>query len=228
MNNCYICAEIICSFLESFFIMAKIYIPTFGEEVGNSVSHGVMCILMLLAMPFAAVWTYGRSGGDVLMTVGVSIFCVSIFLMFLISTLYHSMLHDTRHKDVFHILDHIFIYFAIAGSYTPVALSVIGGWQGWLIFILQWVMVIFGIFYKSLSRRSIPAVSLTIYLVMGWTVVFFFPLFIKQASWQFILLIAIGGVFYTIGAIFYAKKGFLEWKWVSIVCPLRLVNTEGF
>ena len=102
--------------------MAKIYIPTFGEEVGNSISHGVMSILMLLAMPFAAVWSYDHSGGDALLTFGVSIFCVSIFLMFLISTLYHSMLHDTRHKEVFHILDHIFIYFAIAGSYTPVAL----------------------------------------------------------------------------------------------------------
>lgn len=186
----------------------KIYIPTFGEEVGNTISHGVMSILMLLALPFAAVWSYTHSGGDVLQCVGVSIFCVSIFLMCLISTLYHAMLHDTRHKEVFHILDHIFIYVAIAGSYTPVALSVIGGWQGWLIFVLQWVMVLFGIFYKSLSRRSIPAVSLTIYLVMGWTVIFFFPLFLSHASWQFITLIALGGVFYTIGAVFYAMKSF--------------------
>ena len=176
--------------------------------MANTISHGVMSILMLLALPFAAVWSYTQGGGDILRVVGVSIFCISIFMMFLISTLYHSMLHDTRHKEIFHILDHIFIYFAIAGSYTPVALSVIGGWQGWLIFILQWVMVIFGIFYKSLSRRSIPAISLTIYLVMGWTVVFFFPLFLKHASWQFISLITLGGVFYTIGAVFYAMKAF--------------------
>ena len=187
--------------------MAKIYIPTFGEEVGNTISHGVMSILMLFALPFAAVWSYQFSG-DVLTCFGVCIFCISIFLMFLISTLYHAMMHDTRHKEIFHILDHIFIYVAIAGSYTPVALSVIGGWQGWLIFILQWAMVIFGVFYKSLSRRSIPAVSLTIYLVMGWTVVFFFPLFLSHASWQFIFFIALGGVFYTIGAVFYAMKAF--------------------
>ena len=187
--------------------MAKIYIPTFGEEVGNTISHGVMSILMLFALPFAAVWSYQLSG-DVLSCFGVCIFCISIFLMFLISTLYHAMMHDTRHKEIFHILDHIFIYVAIAGSYTPVALSVIGGWQGWLIFILQWAMVIFGVFYKSLSRRSIPAVSLTIDLVMGWTVVFFFPLFLSHASWQFIFFIALGGVFYTIGAVFYAMKAF--------------------
>ena len=188
--------------------MAKIYIPTFGEEVGNAISHGVMSILMLVAMPFAAVYSYVNNGNDALLSFGVSVFCASIFMMFLISTLYHSMLRDTRHKEVFHILDHIFIYFAIAGSYTPIALSLIGGWQGWLIFALQWAMVIFGIFYKSLSRRSIPAISLTIYLVMGWTVVFFFPLFLRNASWQFILFIALGGVFYTIGAVFYAMKAF--------------------
>lgn len=188
--------------------MAKIYIPTFGEEVGNTVSHGVMTILTLLALPFAAVWAYVNSGGEVRTVVGVSIFVVSIFLMFLISTLYHAMEPQSKHKAVFHILDHIFIYVAIAGSYTPVALDIIGGWQGTVIFIIQWAAVIFGVFYKSLSRKSIPAISLTIYLLMGWTVVFFFPLFLRHASIPFISLIAVGGLLYTIGAVFYAMKGF--------------------
>ena len=188
--------------------MAKIYIQSFGEEVGNAVSHGVMSIATLIALPFAAVWAYVASGGQVQTAVGVSIFCLSIFMMFLISTLYHSMAHETRHKEVFHILDHIFIYVAIAGTYTPIAVSVIGGWQGWLIVALQWAMVIFGVFYKSLSRRSIPAVSLTIYLIMGWTVVFFFPLFWNNASTGLLSFISLGGLLYTIGAWFYARKGF--------------------
>ena len=188
--------------------MAKIYIPTFGEEVGNAVSHGVMAILTLLALPFAAVWAYANSEGAALTAMSVSIFVVSICLMFLVSTLYHSMSPQSKHKAVFHILDHIFIYVAIAGSYTPVALDIIGGWQGVVIFIIQWVAVIFGVFYKSLSRKSIPAISLTIYLLMGWTVVFFFPLFLRHASLSFIILIAVGGLLYTIGAVFYAMKGF--------------------
>ena len=100
------------------------------------------------------------------------------------------------------------IYIAIAGSYTPIALYVIGGWQGTLIVIIQWVMVLFGIFYKSLSRRSIPSISLTIYLIMGWMIVIFFPLFWNNASTPLLVLIAAGGIFYTIGAWFYAKKGF--------------------
>lgn len=186
----------------------RIYFPTLGEEVANTISHGVMSLLALCALPFAAVWAYLHDPQPVLACVSVSIFVISLFLMFLASTLYHSMNPASKHKAVFHILDHIFIYVAIAGSYTPIALSVIGGWQGVLIAVLQWTMVLFGIFYKSLSRRSLPAVSLTIYLVMGWTILFFLPLFLRNASTQLLWLIAAGGLFYTLGAWFYARKGF--------------------
>ena len=187
----------------------KFYIPTFGEEVANSVSHGAMTVLALLALPFSAVWAYLHNpAAPIMASVGVSVFVVSLFLMFLCSTLYHAMLPESKHKAVFHILDHIMIYFAIAGSYTPIALCVIGGWQGSLIVAIQWVMVLFGIFYKSLSKRSIPSISLTIYLIMGWMIVIFFPLFWQQASTPLLALIGAGGIFYTLGAIFYAKKGF--------------------
>lgn len=190
-------------------IKKLIYIPTFGEEVANSISHGVMTVLMLLALPFSAVWAYTHhSVAPILASVGVSVFVISIFLMFLCSTLYHSMQPESKHKAVFHILDHIMIYFAIAGSYTPVALCVIGGWQGVLIVVIQWIMVLFGIFYKSLAKRSIPSISLTIYLIMGWMIVIFFPLFWNSASTALLSLIGAGGIFYTIGAAFYAKKGF--------------------
>lgn len=189
--------------------MAKtktIYTPTFGEEVGNAVSHGVMMVLALLALPFSAIWAYVHGG--TLAAFGVSVFVISLYSMFTASTLYHSMQPDSRHKAVLHILDHIFIYVAIAGSYTPVALSVIGGWQGIVVTSVQWAMVLFGIFYKSLSRRSIPAVSLTIYFVMGWTIVFFLSRFVRNASVPLLALIVAGGVLYSVGAVFYAKKGF--------------------
>lgn len=190
-------------------IKKLVYIPTFGEEVANAVSHGVMAIFMLFALPFSAVWTFLHNPNQPsLATFGVSVFVISIFLMFLCSTLYHSMQPESKHKAVFHILDHIMIYFAIAGSYTPVALCVIGGWQGALIVAIQWVMVLFGIFYKSLAKRSIPSISLTIYLIMGWMIIIFFPLFWRQATTPLLVLIGAGGIFYTIGAIFYAKKGF--------------------
>lgn len=185
-----------------------VYVPTLGEEVANAVSHGGMVLVMLAALPFAAVWAYAHAADGVLAAASVSVFVISVLMMFLCSTLYHAMNPATRPKEVLHVLDHICIYIAIAGSYTPIALMVIGGWQGIFITALQWAMVLFGVFYKTFSRRSIPAVSLTIYLVMGWSIVFFLPLFVRHASTPLLVLIAAGGVLYTLGAWVYARKGF--------------------
>ena len=102
------------------------YVPTYGEEVANTVSHAVMLPLTLCLLPFAAVWTYLHDARPVLASVSVSVCVISIFLMLLASTLYHSMRPDSKHKAVFHKLDHIFIFVAIAGTHTPVALLVIG------------------------------------------------------------------------------------------------------
>lgn len=184
----------------------KPYQMSFGEEVANSISHGVMAILAMCFIPVAAVVAYAR--GTVFDAVAISVFSISLFLMFLGSCLYHAMEPESRHKGVFHILDHIFIYVAIAGSYTPIALSVIKGWQGWLVFGIQWTMVLFGILHKSLLNRKMPKTGLAIYLIMGWTVVLFFPLFLAKARLGLQLLLLAGGIFYTVGAIFYAKKGF--------------------
>jgi hemolysin III len=177
---------------------------TFGEEVGNAVSHGAMALAVLGGIAPAAINAYLSK--DALAAVGTSIFMCSLFLMFLSSCLYHSMTAETRQRQILQILDHIFIYVAIAGTYTPLALSVIGGWQGVLVASLQWAMVLFGILYKSLARRKIPKISLTIYLIMGWSIVFVLPLFMNNANLGMQLLLFGGGVFYSAGAFFYAKK----------------------
>ena len=178
---------------------------TFGEEVGNAISHGAMAVLVLGGLAPTVIHAYIQHG--TLAAFGVSVFMCSIFLMFLSSTLYHSMAVKTRQRQVMQILDHIFIYVAIAGTYTPVALSVIGGWQGIVIVALQWSMVLFGVLYKSLAKRKIPSVSLTIYLVMGWSVVFIMPLLIRNASLALQIALLAGGVFYSVGTYFFAKKG---------------------
>lgn len=179
---------------------------TFGEEVANAVTHGVSSLLVLFSIPLVSIIAYKK--GTIVDVLGVTIFCISIFMMFLMSTLYHVMQYETRHKNVLHILDHIFIYVAIAGTYTPIALSVIGGWQSVIILLIQWVMVLFGILYKSISKHSMPKVSLVIYLVMGWTIVIFAPLLIQRANTLLFTMILTGGLMYSVGAAFYAKKGF--------------------
>ena len=177
---------------------------TLGEEVGNAITHGVMALAVLGGIAPTAINAYLRHGA--LAAVGTSIFMCSIFLMLLSSALYHSMTVDTRHRQVLQILDHIFIYVAIAGTYTPISLSVIGGWQGIVVASLQWAMVLFGVLYKSIARRKIPKVSLTIYLVMGWSILFVAPMFLRNASLGMQLLLLGGGIFYSAGAYFYAKK----------------------
>ncbi len=175
-----------------------------GEEITNAITHGVMAAFILLIMPFVAVLSYLQGGW--IQTIGVGIFLISLFLMFITSCLYHSMTYDSEEKVVLRILDHCMIYVAIAGSYTPVALSVIGGWQGIAIIILQWVAVTVGILYKSIAQRSIPKLSVTIYLIMGWSVIFFIPILIAQAKALFLVFLVAGGLFYSIGAGFYISK----------------------
>jgi hemolysin III len=177
---------------------------TFGEEVGNSITHGVMALIVLSGIAPAAINAYVKNGA--LAAFGTSVFMCAICLMFTASGLYHLMPPETKHKHVLQILDHIFIYVAIAGTYTPVSLSVIGGWQGIVVASLQWVMVIFGVLYRSIAKRSIPKASITIYLVMGWAVLFVAPMFIQNASLGMQILMLAGGVFYSGGVYFYKKK----------------------
>ncbi|MBF0753994.1 MULTISPECIES: PAQR family membrane homeostasis protein TrhA [Jeotgalicoccus] len=177
---------------------------TFGEEVGNAVSHGVAAIIFIFLLPFTAVYMYLEGGMS--HAAGGSIFVISMLLMFLTSTLYHSMEHNTNHKYVMRLLDHSFIYVAIAGTYTPIAISVVGGTFGLVILIVQWVATILGILYKVLAPVVNEKVSLAIYLIMGWSAVAFIPSIISETSWVFIGLIILGGLAYTAGAWFYAQK----------------------
>lgn len=177
---------------------------TFGEEVGNTVSHGVAAIIFIFLLPFTAVYMYLEGGMS--HAAGGSVFVISMLLMFLTSTLYHSMEHNTNHKYVMRLLDHSFIYVAIAGTYTPIAISVVGGTFGLVILIVQWVATILGILYKVLAPVVNEKVSLAIYLIMGWSAVAFIPSIISETSWVFIVLIILGGLAYTAGAWFYAQK----------------------
>ncbi|HAR6050796.1 TPA: hemolysin III family protein [Staphylococcus pseudintermedius] len=187
--------------LETFKEMSPL---SFGEEVGNSVSHGVAAFIMLLTLPYAAVYSYAHHG--VLMSVSVSVFVISIFLMFISSTVYHTMQQASPHKYVMRIIDHCMIYVAITGTYTPVSLVLVGGWLGWSIMIILWGTTIWGILYKAIATKVNPKLSLMIYLIMGWVGVIYLPIIISQSKWLFFIFILLGGLAYTIGAWFYAQK----------------------
>jgi len=177
---------------------------SFKEELGNVITHGVMALLFVATLPIVAVHAYLKGG--TLLASGTSIFMIALFLMFLSSALYHAMDFNSKHKFVFRILDHVFIYVAIAGTYTPIALSLIGGVTGYIILAIQWGCAIAGIIYKAVVQRSIRGLSLALYLIMGWSAVFFLPQLLVSASPIFLSLIIAGGISYSIGAWFYAQK----------------------
>lgn len=177
---------------------------TFGEEVANAVSHGVMVVLLLFAFPYISVKAY-LDGGWLLVT-GDAIFIIALFLMFMGSTLYHSMENDSQAKYIFRILDHSFIFIAIAGTYTPIALTVLDGGIAIAILSLQWFMVLLGILQKTVIKKELPKLSVAIYLVMGWVAVLIIPQLLKTSSPLFLALIVLGGVFYSIGVVFYVQK----------------------
>lgn len=177
---------------------------SFGEEVANSITHAVGAVVMLVLLPITAIYSYHHYGMQA--AVGMSIFDISLFLMFMSSTIYHSMQYDSPQKFVLRIIDHSMIYIAIAGSYTPVALSLVGGWLGYLIIVLQWGATIFGILYKIFAKKINDKFSLFLYLLMGWLVVFIIPSIISKTGVVFWSLMLAGGLAYTIGAIFYARK----------------------
>ncbi|MCB5154352.1 hemolysin III family protein [Streptococcus mutans] len=177
---------------------------SFGEEVANSVTHAVGAAIMLVLLPISAIYSYQHYG--IAAAIGMSIFVISLFLMFLSSTVYHAMTYDSPQKYVLRIIDHSMIYIAIAGSYTPVALSLVGGWLGYLIIVLQWGTTIFGILYKIFAKKINDKFSLFLYLLMGWLVIFIIPAIVSKTGLAFWLLMLSGGLSYTVGAFFYAKK----------------------
>ncbi|MCD7894194.1 MAG: hemolysin III family protein [Erysipelotrichaceae bacterium] len=185
---------------------------SFGEEVGNAVSHGVMAVLYLIMLPFISLYSYQKGG--MIRFVGIAIFMTCMFLMFITSTLYHSMPFGSKQKYVLRKMDHIMIYLAIAGSFTPVALCVVDGWLSIFILVLEWGATIFGIFLKSLSKKAYPILTTVIYLVMGWSALLLLPSMIHHVSFVFILLVVLGGIMYSLGVIFYSQhKNYFHFIW---------------
>ena len=176
------------------------------EEKLNVLTHGIMAAAFLVWMCIGVPQTWEAHG--MVAGSGILIFFLCMICMFTASTLYHAMPLGSKAKDVLHIFDHICIYLAIAGSYTPAVIAIMEGWMKAGLLAFQWGMVNIGIFYNIFAKRKNSKLSLVLYLCMGWSVIVLLPQLIQRASLSFILYVAAGGIAYSIGAFIYAKKPF--------------------
>ena len=176
---------------------------TLGEEIANSITHGIGAGLSIAALVILTVLASRR--GDAWRIVSFSIYGATLVLLYLSSTLYHSFL-SLKIKNIFRILDHSAIYLLIAGTYTPVTLTLMRGAWGWTLFGLAWTMAIGGIIVTALLLDKLKALLVLSYVVMGLLVVIAIKPMIQMLPRGMIIWLFIGGACYILGILFYLWK----------------------
>ncbi len=181
-------------------------LPTYtkGEEIFNMTSHivggGLGIVATVLCIVFAAI--HGNGYG----VVSGSIYGITMIILYTMSSIYHGLNPKRKAKKVFQVLDHCSIYLLIAGSYTPFALCTLREYNtalGWTIFGIIWLMAIIGIVLNSIDIKKYKVFSMICYLVMGWCIVFKINLLPELLGTAGFVLLLLGGLAYTFGAILY-------------------------
>jgi hemolysin III len=176
---------------------------TLGEEITSSITHGVGIGLSIAALVILVVLASRR--GDAWRIVSFSIYGASLILLYMSSTLYHSFVNP-KIKKIFRIIDHSAIYLLIAGTYTPVTLTLMRGAWGWTLFGLAWGMAIGGIIITALLLDKLKSLLVLSYVAMGLLVVIAIKPMIEMVPRGMITWLFIGGACYLLGIIFYLWK----------------------
>src|SRR4030066_532486 len=175
-----------------------------GEEIANSVSHGVGLLAAVAAAPVLVLSAVQHGGAGRI--VGATVFAATMVLLYLTSTLYHALPRN-RAKRVFQVLDHAAIFLMIAGTYTPFTLGGLRGTGGGRLFGLVWGLALAGVVLTAVGGGRYPKLSTGLYLAMGWLILIAAkPLWLRVPSWGLFWLSA-GGIAFTGGGGFFAGKG---------------------
>jgi len=171
-----------------------------GDILANAITHGIGAGLAIVG----AIYLIAASTrGSATLVVSCSVFAVTLVLVYLCSTLYHSLVR-TRARHVFHILDHSAIYLLIAGTYTPFTLVTLHGTLGWTLFGIEWGLAVAGVIFKSFIVGRFEMASALVYLGQGWFVVVAVVPLIHSLGWHGLLWLGAGGLAYTLGIVFFA------------------------
>ena len=176
---------------------------TLGEEIFNSITHGIGAGLSIAGLTLLIV--FAVQYGDVRQVVSFTIYGTTLITLYLASTLYHSF-QQPNVKHVFKILDHAAIFLLIAGTYTPFLLVGVRGTWGWTLLVIIWGLAILGVSLKSLFIDRFKKLTVLPYILMGWLSVLVLKELIVSISLGGLIWLAVGGAIYTLGTIFYMLK----------------------
>ena len=175
-------------------------IKSLEEEKANIISHGLGLILYLILTPFLIL--NALKTGNNYYTVGTTIFCISLLMVYTSSTWYHASYDEIQRKRL-RIFDHISIYFLIAGSYTPFLMTYFQDRTGYTLLAIIWGMVLTGTIFKLFFTHKYNAISTLAYVIMGWQAIFIINPIIERFPTIALVAAVIGGISYSIGVIFY-------------------------
>ena len=171
-----------------------------GDILANAITHGIGAVLAVAgAMYLVAASTRGTAW----LIVSCAVFAITLVLVYLCSTLYHSLVR-TRARHVFQVLDHSAIYLLIAGTYTPFTLVSLRGPVGWALFGVVWALAVAGVIFKSVAVGRFAVASVLVYLFQGWFVVFAAHPLLQAIGWHGMMWLVAGGLAYTLGVVFFA------------------------
>jgi hemolysin III len=173
------------------------------EEVFNSITHGIGTLLSVAALVLLVILSVGK--GDIWHIVSYTIYGSTLVLLYLSSTLYHSFTKE-KLKNLFARFDHAAIFLLIAGTYTPFLLTVLRGTFGWILFGIIWGVAVIGVVIRSIYLTRFRKLMVALYLAMGWMFVVAVGPMIKNLPILSIIFLFLGGIFYSVGVIFYVKR----------------------
>jgi len=176
---------------------------TIGEEIFNSITHGIGTLLSIAALVLLIV--FAAIKGNAWHVVSFSIFGTTLILLYLSSTLYHSFKQE-KIKNLFARFDHAAIFLLIAGTYTPFLLTALRGALGWTLFGVIWAVALTGVVIRSIYLTRFRKLMVWLYLAMGWMFVVAIGPMMKNLPLISIVFLFIGGASYSIGVVFYAWR----------------------
>jgi len=174
-----------------------------GEELANSISHGIGLVGALIGTPVLLLTAFHH--GSISFLIGTIVFTVTMLLLYLGSTFYHAW-PRTRAKSVLQLLDHSAIFWLIAGTYTPFALGPLRGGWGWMMLGLIWTLSVFGTLIKAIRGTARHRkLAMTLYLGMGWLALVFIRPLVFAVPLSVLLWLLAGGIAYTTGVLFFVN-----------------------